>query len=330
MSARARASPAVLSNVALGDASTVPSRRDYRGHEQSPMQREKHQNKGENGVASEEVCEQVLDNTLADGDTHAGWLTRHDVAQLLEISLMSVRRRQETGELTGELVRGQWLFAPAEVDALAETIELDKEPTQSPTEPVSLGGEARALFSAAVALSRQAEAHNERLLSLIEAPASRLLEQTTGEAANLRERIAELEQKHTALLEASQRSLDRAHERQLREQEEQARLAMKVEALATLKQLAPILIGRVMGHLGDPKGATHVMSQGLLSSLTEEQLLQLFRSGIVSDAQGAMLASIVRSLAAERAKEPRDATQSEDTAEQKQDDKLPNGEGGEL
>jgi hypothetical protein len=196
----------------------------------------------------EPVHEQAGADNPAD-NPHAGWLTRQDVARTLEISLMSVRRRQETGELAGEFVRGQWLFSPAEVDALAETLELERGPKPGTAETFhGGGGDGRVLFGAAVALARQAEAHNERLLSLIEAPASRLLQQTTGEAAELRKRIAELEQKHTALLEASQASLDRAHERQLREQEEQARVAMKFEAFATLKQLAPILIGRVMGH----------------------------------------------------------------------------------
>jgi hypothetical protein len=292
VSARPCASLALPSDLVPDEVSTASSRCDDGIGERSEQQLGKRQGKRGNEVGTKGIREQAVRSTVAD-DRHTGWLTRHDVARLLEISLMSVRRRQEAGELTGELVRGQWLFAPDEVDALAETLEPQKEPTQGTTDAASSGSDARALFGAAVALARQAEAHSERLLSLIEAPASTLLEQTTGEAAELRKRIAELEQKHTALLEASQASLDRAHERQLREQEEQARLAMKFEALATLKQLAPILIGRVMSHAGDPNGATQVMTQGLLSSLTEDQVLQLFRSGILSDAQGATLAGIL-------------------------------------
>jgi hypothetical protein len=174
----------------------------------------------------------------------------------------------------------------------------------------------------------QAEAHNERLISLIEAPASRLLQQTTGESVELRGRIAELEQKHTALLESSQASLDRAHERQLREQEEQARLAMKFEAFATLKQLAPILIGRVMGHHGDANGAAQVLRQGFLSSLTQEQVLKLFESGILSDAQGAMLANIVKDLTSDESRDCPADTKSEEPTDRQSGDNT-SGEGDE-
>jgi hypothetical protein len=73
---------------------------------------------------AESVREQAGGTTHVDAEPHDGWLTRHDVARLLEISLMSVRRRQETGELIGELVCGQWLFAPEEVDALAGMLAL--------------------------------------------------------------------------------------------------------------------------------------------------------------------------------------------------------------
>jgi hypothetical protein len=64
--------------------------------------------------------------------------------------------------------------------------------------------------------------------------------------------------------------------------------------------------------------------------LTEEQVLQLLRSGILSDAQGAMLAGLVRDLAAEHAKGQHDATPSEDNGGvQEQGGKMPSGEGGE-
>jgi hypothetical protein len=232
-------------------------------------------------------------------DPYADWLTRAQVARALGISLISVRRRQASGQLTGQLVGGQWRFDPGEVDALADSLELDGgSPKSGALDAAGAGDQARALFAAAVSLARQAEAHNERLLALIEGPASRLLQQTTAEGGALRQRIAELEQKHTALLEASQASLDRAHERQLLEQEHQAKLTLKFEALAALKQWAPIIFGKALRHRGDTKTANHALTEGLIASLSQDQLAKLFESGLLSEAQSVMLLSIVEAVAA--------------------------------
>jgi hypothetical protein len=272
--------------------------------------------KGENMASKrehgrEQASEQARAGTPPEPDAHAGWLTRHEVARALEISLISVRRRQASGELTGELVDGQWRFPPEAVDAIAETLEGEREPKSATATATSeAGSEAKVLFGAAVSLARQAEAHNERLLALIEAPASRLLEQTTREAGALRKRIAELEQKHTALVEAAQAALDRAHERQLHEKEQQAKLALRFEALEALKQWAPVLAGRIFGARGEKGTANQVFSEGLPSSLSEDQVLKLFDSGILTEAQCAMLVSVVQNLAAERAKGQADGAQN--------------------
>jgi hypothetical protein len=209
----------------------------------------------------EQAPEQAIPTPSRESSPHAGWLTRQEVARSLEISLISVRRRQAAGQLTGELVDGQWRFSPEAVEALADALEIEREPKPTAAAAADAGGEARALFGAAVSLARQAEAHNERLLALIEAPASRLLAQTTAETGELRKRIAELEQKHTALLEAAEASLDRGHERQLQEQEQQAKLALRFEALEALKQWAPVLAGRILGNRGDKDRANQVLTE---------------------------------------------------------------------
>jgi hypothetical protein len=95
-------------------------------------------------------------------------------------------------------------------------------------------GGVHALLAAA-----NAQTHVEKLITLVTAPATKLLEQVTGEAAELRRRIGELEQKHSALIEAAQASLDRSHERQLAEHEQQAKLALRFEALGALKHFGP-------------------------------------------------------------------------------------------
>jgi hypothetical protein len=278
----------------------------------------------------EQAPEQAVPIPPPEPDPHARWLTRQDVARTLEISLISVRRRQAAGQLTGELVDGQWRFSPEEVDALAESLEANREPKSASAAAADAGGEARALFGAAVSLARQAEAHNERLLALIEAPASRLLEQTTAETGELRKRVSELEQKHTALLEASQASLDRTHERQLQEQEQQAKLALRFEALEALKQWAPVLAGRILGNRGDKETANQVLTEALLSSLSRDQLMNLFQSGILSDAQCATLASIVQNVAAQHApKQAASAKEDKQPPGQQASDETPqSGEGG--
>jgi hypothetical protein len=279
----------------------------------------------------EQAPEQAVPNPAPESNPHTGWLTRQELARSLEISLISVRRRQTSGQLTGELVDGQWRFSPEEVEAFADALEGEREPRSATAAAVDTGGgEARALFGAAVSLSRQAEAHNERLLALIEGPASRLLAQTTAETGELRKRIAELEQKHTALLEAAQASLDRAHERQLREQEQQAKLAMRIEALEALKQWAPVLAGRILGNRGDKPTANQVLTEALLSSLSRDQLMNLFQSGILSDAQCATLASIVQNVAAQHTTQQAASVQENKQPhdQRESDDKPRSGEGG--
>ena len=278
----------------------------------------------------EQTPEQAVPIPAPEPDPHAGWLSRHEGSRSLEISLISVRRRQAAGQLTGELIDGQWRFPPEEVEALADTLEGEREPKSATAAAADTGGEARALFGAAVSLARQAEAHNERLLTLIEAPASRLLEQTTAETGELRKRISELEQKHTALLEAAQASLDRTHERQLQEQEQKAKLALRFEALEALKQWAPVLAGRILGNRGDKEKANQVLTEALLSSLSRDQLMHLFQSGILSDAQCATLASIVQNVAAQQAHQHAGSVQdNEQPPEQRTRDDTPrSGEGG--
>jgi len=208
----------------------------------------------------------------------------------LKRSLSSIHRLERQGQLNPIRVNGQLRYDPRELEDVALAMDAETADDSGP----------HALLMAANAQTRQAQAHVEKLISLVTlvtAPASRLLEQVTGEAGELRRRIGELEEKHTALLEAAQASLDRGHERQLREQEQQAKLALKFEALAALKQWAPMLVSRVMNKRGEKKTANQILTESLVSSLTEDQVVKIFQSGVFSDAQGATLLAIMQNLA---------------------------------
>jgi hypothetical protein len=231
-------------------------------------------------------------DTQSDGGQEAAgvgadWPGRPEAMQRLKRSLSSIHRLERQGRLKPIRVNGQLRYDPTELEDLA--LAMEGESTDD--------AGTHTLVMAANAQTRQAQGHVEKLIALLTAPANRLLEQVTAEAGELRKRIGELEQKHTALLEAAQASLDRGHERQLREQEQQAKLALKFEALAALKQWAPMLVSRVMNKRGEKKTATQVLTESLVSSLTEDQVVKIFQSGIFSDAQGATLMAIMQNLA---------------------------------
>jgi hypothetical protein len=75
------------------------------------------------------------------------------------------------------------------------------------------------------------------------------------------------------------------------------------------------VFGKALRHRGDTKTANHALTEGLIGSLSQEQLAKLFESGVLSEAQSVMLLSIVDNIAAkeQRAEEPPKGTEHPQT-----------------
>jgi excisionase family DNA binding protein len=219
----------------------------------------------------------------------ARWPTRAQAAKILRVSLMTIRRMQDRGELIGVRLDGEWRFDPADLDALrAASAELG----------------AGDLLAATAGFAKQATAHAERLVTLVTEPASQLLEALTDENRSLRKRVANLEEKNAAMLEASEKALSLAHERALSQAAFDASNRRKERALDTIEAFVPHLVSGVMAKLapGNFAAQEHALCS-MLANLSDEQMAAITQSGVFAPEHASLLIEIrkaLRTAAAER------------------------------
>src|SRR5580765_960902 len=158
-----------------------------------------------------------------------GWAPRSEVASLVGVSITTLRKWVEAGDVRAERRGSVWYLSVDDAEQRAgKREESDNEP------PEGADPAAQLLHQAGVHL-KQAHRHVETL----HGPAVKLLGMLADENQRLRDRCAQLEQRHIDMIGVYERSMTVEHERKLAEISMHASEERKQEAFRTLIRYAP-------------------------------------------------------------------------------------------
>lgn len=216
--------------------------------------------------------------------TDDGWAPRSDVATLVGVSISTLRKWVDAGDVRAERRGSIWYVSVDDAEQRA-----GKRDEEGDEPPEGADPAAQILHQAAVHL-KQAHRHVETL----HGPAVRLLGMLADENQRLRERCAQLEQRHIDMLGVYERSMTLEHERKLAEIATHASEERKQEAFRTLIRYAPVVATMVTSHLGG--GAASLLREGalaqLVSELSDEQIQSIGMSGFLPAHAMALLVEV--------------------------------------
>ena len=234
-----------------------------------------------------------------------GWAPRSDVATLVGVSVSALRRWIDAGDVRAERRGTVWFVSIEDAErraaGKAESDEL----------PENADATAQLLHQATAHL-RQAHRHNETL----QGPAEKLLAMLAQENQRLRERCAQLEQRHLDMLGVYERSMTLEHERKLAEIATAASEQRKQEAFRTLIRYAPVVATMVTSHLGGGAAAAPIREGALVqlvSELSDEQVKAIATSGVLPAHAAALLIEIRKQVKNGKAEDAQQATASRET-----------------
>jgi hypothetical protein len=212
-----------------------------------------------------------------------GWAPRSDVAALVGVSVSALRRWIEAGDVRAERRGAVWFVSIEDAERRAGKAESDELPENADA--------TAQLLQQATAHLRQAHRHNETL----QGPAEKLLGMLAQENQRLRERCAQLEQRHLDMLSVYERSMTLEHERKIAEIATMASEQRKQEAFRTLIRYAPVVATMVTSHLGGGAAAAPIREGALVqlvSELSDEQVQAIASSGVLPAHAAALLIEI--------------------------------------
>jgi hypothetical protein len=141
-----------------------------------------------------------VDTQEVDADDPLSWPGRRQASQMLGIMPGVLDRMVRKGRIRYVEVGGVRRYCPQDIDTLTEVDEKTS------------GEEVLASTTAAL---RVANSHAESMIRLLVEPSQRVLQMLSEENKALRERCAQLEDRHVAMLEAHEKAVSAEHERKL-------------------------------------------------------------------------------------------------------------------
>lgn len=211
-----------------------------------------------------------------------GWAPRTEVATLVGVSVSTLRRWIDAGDVRAERRDAVWYANVEDAETRAGKSEASEPQPDDPT--------AQLLHQANVHL-KQAHKHVETL----HGPAERLLAMLAEENQRLRVRCAELEQRHIDMLGVYERSMTLDHERKISEIATHASEERKQEAFRTLIRYAPVVATMVTSHLAGGT-TTAPLREGalvqLIAELTDDEVQRIASSGVLPDHATALLMEV--------------------------------------
>jgi hypothetical protein len=180
------------------------------------------------------------------------------------------------GELHPVFVQGVKRFEPEELESCNSEADGDTKP----------------LLDTLNESLRIAQDHAKSLLGSVTAPAKALLDMYMSECQRLRERCSQLEDKHLAQVQAYERLLSEANERELAAATQRAAQERAAQATKLFFEMAPELLNQLM---------SGSKVNRLISGLTNDQIEVLRRSDLLSEEQLATIETM-RAASLDRAK----------------------------
>lgn len=197
-----------------------------------------------------------------------GYLPRSEVANLVGVSVSTVRRWVEAGDVRAEQRGGGTWFVHLDDAEQRRAVGAGFTPNANANEPVDPQTQ---LFAQATKHFSQMG----RYIDTLHGPAERLLKLLADENERLRDRCKMLEDRHVDNVTLYEKMVSEQHERHLSEMEATASQLRKTEAWKTLLHYAPTVATMVANHAGGAAVAGPIEEGALRQMVSELDSAQL-------------------------------------------------------